>query len=72
MAILGEEMCFLFLAAIHRCREGQGVALDKRKAFWFNIQAEGQGFGGAGTPFCYRQDPFSKQKQQGTKVKVNT
>ena len=52
MAILGEEMCFLFLAAIHRCREGQGVALDKRKAFWFNIQAEGQGFRGAGTPFC--------------------
>ena len=52
MAILGEEMCFLFLAAFHRCREGQGVALNKRKALGFNIQAGGQGSGGAGTPFC--------------------
>ena len=72
MAILGDGMCFLFLAATHRCREGQGVALNQRKALWFNIQAEGQGSQRPRRTILYLQDTFSKGKQQEAKVKVDT
>ena len=70
MAILGEGMCFLFLAAIHRCREGPSVALNKRKALWFDIQAErGKVPQGPGTPFC--TDRMLSVKESNRKQRLN-
>ena len=46
------------------CRQTE----SRRKAFWFNIQAEGQG--SPRQPIMYKQYPFSEQKQRAAKVKV--